>query len=230
MCGATNPDRAAWCSQCHRRFDAGTVGQGGSPQYGTSRAQGHEGGIRGHVPFGSDSDGKPPAADTGGLGRSGRSRKSKAGIVLGWAIVGALILGSFILPPILSDDDSKRQLAPSAPRRCDPSYPSVCIPPPPPDLDCADISYSYFLVFQPDPHFFDRDFDGLGCEIAERRGGSVSGYTGLYCDSSYPTECIPPPPPDLDCSDIDSRFFVVLWPDPHDLDADGDGIGCEFFP
>jgi predicted nucleic acid-binding Zn ribbon protein len=47
------------------------------------------------------------------------------------------------------------------------------------------------------------------------------------CDPSYPTVCIPPPPPDLDCKDIQYRNFVVLPPDPHHFDGDGDGIGCE---
>ncbi len=47
------------------------------------------------------------------------------------------------------------------------------------------------------------------------------------CHPSYPTVCIPPPPPDLDCSDIPYRFFTVLPPDPHHFDGDGDGIGCE---
>ena len=48
--------------------------------------------------------------------------------------------------------------------RCDPSYPSVCIPPPPPDLDCADIPYRNFRVLPPDPHRFDGNHDGVGCE------------------------------------------------------------------
>ena len=48
--------------------------------------------------------------------------------------------------------------------RCDPSYPGVCIPPPPPDLDCADIPYRNFRVLPPDPHHFDGDHDGIGCE------------------------------------------------------------------
>ncbi|WP_243149725.1 excalibur calcium-binding domain-containing protein [Thermaerobacter sp. PB12/4term] len=39
--------------------------------------------------------------------------------------------------------------------------------------------------------------------------------------------CIPPPPPDLDCRDIPYRGFRVLPPDPHRLDRDRDGIGCE---
>ena len=47
---------------------------------------------------------------------------------------------------------------------CDPSYPSVCIPPYPPDLDCGEIEYRRFEVRQPDPHDFDRDKDGIGCE------------------------------------------------------------------
>lgn len=50
------------------------------------------------------------------------------------------------------------------PGNCDPSYPTVCIPPPPPDLDCGDISYRRFTVLPPDPHRFDRDHDGIGCE------------------------------------------------------------------
>lgn len=48
---------------------------------------------------------------------------------------------------------------------CDPSYPTVCIPPPPPDLDCGDIPYRRFQVLPPDPHNFDgSDNDGIGCE------------------------------------------------------------------
>lgn len=47
---------------------------------------------------------------------------------------------------------------------CDPSYPDVCIPPYPPDLDCGDISYRRFRVIGADPHGFDGDNDGIGCE------------------------------------------------------------------
>jgi hypothetical protein len=47
---------------------------------------------------------------------------------------------------------------------CDPAYPTVCIPPPPPDLDCGDIPYTNFTVLAPDPHGFDGDNDGIGCE------------------------------------------------------------------
>lgn len=48
--------------------------------------------------------------------------------------------------------------------QCHPSYPDFCIPPPPPDLDCKDIPRKNFKVLQPDPHKFDRDKDGIGCE------------------------------------------------------------------
>ena len=51
---------------------------------------------------------------------------------------------------------------------CAPSYPDVCIPPPPPDLDCGQIPYRHFRVIynvpNPDPHRFDGDHDGIGCE------------------------------------------------------------------
>jgi micrococcal nuclease len=47
---------------------------------------------------------------------------------------------------------------------CDPAYPTVCIPRPPPDLDCKDVPYKRFQVLAPDPHRFDGDGDGIGCE------------------------------------------------------------------
>lgn len=48
---------------------------------------------------------------------------------------------------------------------CEPAYPDVCIPPPPPDLDCGDIPHRRFrVVAHPDPHGFDGDDDGIGCE------------------------------------------------------------------
>jgi hypothetical protein len=57
---------------------------------------------------------------------------------------------------------------PSPGPNCAASYPTVCIPPPPPDLDCDEIPYDDFTVRydvpNPDPHEFDRDRDGIGCE------------------------------------------------------------------
>lgn len=54
--------------------------------------------------------------------------------------------------------------APPAGANCDPSYPDVCIAPPPPDLDCKDVPYRRFRVLEPDPHNFDGNHDGVGCE------------------------------------------------------------------
>lgn len=55
-------------------------------------------------------------------------------------------------------------IAPTNNGNCDPSYPGVCIPPAPPDLDCGDISERRFTVRQPDLHRFDGDGNGIGCE------------------------------------------------------------------
>lgn len=47
------------------------------------------------------------------------------------------------------------------------------------------------------------------------------------CDPSYPTICIPPHSPDLNCPDVPHRNFPVRGRDPHGFDGDGDGVGCE---
>ena len=47
---------------------------------------------------------------------------------------------------------------------CHPSYVNVCVPPPPPDLDCPDIDGCDIQVVGSDPHRLDRDHDGLACE------------------------------------------------------------------
>lgn len=62
---------------------------------------------------------------------------------------------------------------------------------------------------------------------ADGGGTGGGGGGGSGCDPAYPTVCIPPPPPDLDCGDITFRDFTVLPADPHRFDGDGNGIGCE---
>jgi endonuclease YncB( thermonuclease family) len=50
------------------------------------------------------------------------------------------------------------------------------------------------------------------------------------CDPSYAGGCVPPYPPDLDCADIRRLGLApvrVVGSDPHRLDGDGDGLGCE---
>lgn len=60
--------------------------------------------------------------------------------------------------------------------------------------------------------------------------------SGENCDPNYVNLCLPPPPPDLDCGDVRAMLraqgltVVELLPggsDPHRLDGDGDGRGCE---
>ncbi|MGH2995170.1 MAG: thermonuclease family protein, partial [Gaiellaceae bacterium] len=63
--------------------------------------------------------------------------------------------------------ETRRGAAPQQnnPARCDPSYPDVCIPSPPPDLDCGDLPYRGIRVVGADPHRLDGwDDDGVGCE------------------------------------------------------------------
>lgn len=67
-------------------------------------------------------------------------------------------------PPTTPPPPPPPSIKPPPQQNCDPSYPDFCIPPPPPDLDCADIGATDFTVRQPDPHGFDGDEDGIGCE------------------------------------------------------------------
>ncbi len=112
---------------------------------------------------------------------------------------------------------------------CDSSYPTVCIPPYPPDLDCREIRYANFIVLPADPHGFDADKDGIGCESGSQSSTPVPPTLTeeINCDPSYPGVCIPPYPPDLDCGEIQYANFEVMPQDPHGFDRDNDGIGCE---
>jgi hypothetical protein len=50
------------------------------------------------------------------------------------------------------------------------------------------------------------------------------------CDPNYAGGCVPPYPPDLDCADIRALGIApvrVIGSDPHRLDGDHDGLGCE---
>jgi hypothetical protein len=70
-------------------------------------------------------------------------------------------------PTITRRPTAISQITPAAPSsggNCHPSYPGVCIPPPPPDLDCGEIPFRNFRVAGSDPHGFDGDNDGIGCE------------------------------------------------------------------
>jgi hypothetical protein len=59
--------------------------------------------------------------------------------------------------------------------------------------------------------------------VVARSAGDGNGN----CDPSYPDFCIPPPPPDLDCDQVNGSNFTVVGSDPHGFDGDNDGVGCE---
>ena len=80
--------------------------------------------------------------------------------------------------------------------------------------DCAPADYRDGVCGQADP---------AGTVTA---GGAESARSA-GCDPSYSGVCIPSPPPDLDCGDIEVRRFDVVGVDPHRFDGDRDGIGCE---
>ena len=65
------------------------------------------------------------------------------------------------IPPAVTTNTPENQ------KNCDSSYPDVCISPPPPILDCADVPLTPFSVTGKDPHGFDIDKNGVGCESLE---------------------------------------------------------------
>lgn len=87
--------------------------------------------------------------------------------------------------------------------------------------------YAFVTTFPPNVRYLER------FRAAQREARSAGrGVWGRcvhpdVCDPAYPDGCIPPPPPDLDCSDVHERGFTVLPPDPHNFDGDHNGIGCE---
>ena len=103
------------------------------------------------------------------------------GTSLFWCSVGSAVWNNdgdtaFLTDPSGNTHDSSSYSQTSEPQdspapapisgsgNCDPSYPDVCIPPPPPDLDCGEIAFRRFAVVGSDPHGFDGDNDGIGCE------------------------------------------------------------------
>jgi hypothetical protein len=80
------------------------------------------------------------------------------------------------------------------------------------------------------PAHMDADGDGIPCETVygevDGQGPAPAPQEG--CDPAYPDDCLPSPPPDLDCVDVGHRVTVDhSYGDPHRLDADRDGIGCD---
>lgn len=65
-------------------------------------------------------------------------------------------------PPCDGGREAARRAAPAS--GCDPAYAGACVPPPPPDLDCADIPERRIRSVGADPHRLDGDGNGVACE------------------------------------------------------------------
>jgi micrococcal nuclease len=69
--------------------------------------------------------------------------------------------------PNLTAPEPEVIVDPSEAFGCDRSYPDLCVPPPPPDLDCGyvyDQGFRHITVPPPDPHNLDGNHDGVACE------------------------------------------------------------------
>lgn len=69
----------------------------------------------------------------------------------------------------------------------------------------------------------------LNSAVANSDDGTVIVTPGENCDPNY-GGCVPMFPPDLDCPDVRALGLAPvqrIGADPHRLDRDGDGIGCE---
>jgi micrococcal nuclease len=75
-------------------------------------------------------------------------------LTFGLLLAGAMLAGVASPAPV------------AAQTSCDPSYPDFCIAPAweVGDLDCYQVAGAWFTVIPPDPHGFDADYDGYGCE------------------------------------------------------------------
>ncbi len=95
--------------------------------------------------------------------------KIKTVIVIALMVLALAIPVLAKTPRVQQTPRAQQTPPPAKPTNCSPSYPDVCIPPPPPDLNCPDIPHQNFRVLPPDPHRFDGDKDGIGCESKRRR-------------------------------------------------------------
>lgn len=107
----------------------------------------------------------------GGRIRKVRKMKNKKAIIGIRATLAIIFVIIFIIMSIIIllnnnlDETNQQTIMENISANCDPSYPDVCIPDPPPVLNCSNISsVKNFRVLFPDPHGFDDDYDGIGCE------------------------------------------------------------------
>jgi hypothetical protein len=82
-------------------------------------------------------------------------------------------------PPMVQEEEQLIEEMPEEETSCDSSYPNLCIPPPPPTLACDDVEATNFEVQSPDPHGFDVDNDGIGCETENNQQVDSNGEPSM---------------------------------------------------
>jgi hypothetical protein len=82
-------------------------------------------------------------------------------------------------PPMVQEEEQLIEEMPEEETSCDSSYPNLCIPPPPPTLACDDVEATNFEVQSPDPHGFDVDNDGIGCETENNQQADSNGEPSM---------------------------------------------------
>lgn len=82
-------------------------------------------------------------------------------------------------PPMVQEEGQLIEEMPEEETSCDSSYPNLCIPPPPPILACDDVEATNFEVQSPDPHGFDVDNDGIGCETENNQQVDSNGEPSM---------------------------------------------------
>ncbi len=91
------------------------------------------------------------------------SSKNKSKISMDKVVGVATVLGTIISLATLINPFASQQQAASK-QNCDPAYPDFCISQSLSNLKCQDVKQHNFRVLPPDPHNFDRNKDGVGCE------------------------------------------------------------------
>ena len=82
-------------------------------------------------------------------------------------------------PRMVQEEEQLIEEMPEEETSCDSSYPNLCIPPPPPILACDDVEATNFEVQSPDPHGFDVDNDGIGCETENNQQVDSNGEPSM---------------------------------------------------
>ena len=84
------------------------------------------------------------------------------------AIIGVIAISVIVGIILISTTQMSEPTQTNTQNTCDTSYPNVCIAPSPPNLNCNEIEHSNFKVVGDDPHGFDDDHDGIGCETTSK--------------------------------------------------------------